>query len=85
VVAVVEEKDHHKEETQTTVMDMILQILMVDLVAVAVPMDQTQLAAEQAELTEILVVLVAIQQIIEVVLAVVVLVVKGQLEAEIPL
>tara|TARA_B100000085_G_scaffold24870_1_gene20884 strand:- start:284 stop:517 length:234 start_codon:yes stop_codon:yes gene_type:complete len=77
VVAVVEERDHHREETQTTVMDMILQILMVDLVVAVVPMDQTQLVVDKAELTEMMVVLVVIQQIIEVVLAVVVLVLQG--------
>ena len=58
---------------------------MVDLVVAVVPMDQTQLAPDQAELTEILVVLVGIQQIIEVALAVVVLVVQELLEHDHPL
>tara|TARA_Y100000022_G_scaffold16089_1_gene12421 strand:+ start:73 stop:330 length:258 start_codon:yes stop_codon:yes gene_type:complete len=85
VVAVVEERQHLKEETQTTVMDLLPAIHMVDLVVVLVHMDQTILQVEVAELTEILVVLLTIPQIIEVVLAVVVPVLQDYLEADHPL
>ena len=81
----VEEREPLKEETQTTAMDLLPTIHMVDLVVVLVHTDQTTLQVEVAELTEILVVLLTIPQIIEVVLAVVVPVVQDYLETDHPL